>query len=57
MSQPISRVLSRTTIYLGQELPLGSSHLLGTAGPTCVSPFHGVAPDRVYSTNMSPCGG
>jgi len=30
-SIPISRVLSRTVIYLGPLSPTGSSHLLGTA--------------------------
>ena len=57
MSRPVSRVLSRTTIYLALPLPTGSSHLLGTAGPALKSPFHGVAPDRVYSVHMSPCDG
>ena len=38
MSQPVSRVLSRTTIYLGQRLPVGSSHLLRAAGPAMCSP-------------------
>ena len=52
----ISRVLSSTAIYLDPGLLLGSSHLLGTAGPAC-SPTHGVAPDRVYSTPMFPWGG
>ena len=56
MSRPVSRVLSRTTIYLGPLLPMGSSHLLGTAGPACMS-LHGVAPDRVYSVAMSPWDG
>ena len=37
-SCPISRVLSRTTIYLGQWLPIGSSHLLRAAGPAMCSP-------------------
>ena len=57
MSRPVSRVLSRTTIYLALPLPTGSSHLLGTAGPAFKSPYHGVAPDRVYSVHMSPCDG
>ncbi len=57
MSRPVSRVLSRTTIYLALPLPTGSSHLLGTAGPALKSPYHGVAPDRVYSVHMSPCDG
>ena len=58
MSKPVSRVLSlKTTIYLGLPLPTGSSHLLGTAGPACVSPCHGVAPDRVYSVHVSPRDG
>ncbi len=52
----ISRVLSSTAIYLDPGLLLGSSHLLGTAGPAS-SPTHGVAPDRVYSTPMFPWGG
>ena len=52
----ISRVLSSTAIYLDPGLLLGSSHLLGTAGPA-YSPTHGVAPDRVYSTPMFPWGG
>ena len=52
----ISRVLSSTAIYLDPGLLLGSSHLLGTAGPACC-PTHGVAPDRVYSTPMFPWGG
>ena len=56
ISRSISRVLSRTTIYLDPGLPLGSSHLLGTAGPACMS-LHGVAPDRVYSVAMSPWDG
>ena len=41
----------------GPPLPTGSSHLLRAAGPACVLPFHGVAPDRVYSVHMSPCDG
>jgi len=41
----------------GPPLPTGSSHLLGAAGPACMLPFHGVAPDRVYSVHMSPCDG
>ena len=58
MSRPVSRVLSlKTTIYLGPPLPAGSSHLLGTAGPACASPYHGVAPDRVYSVHVSPRDG
>ena len=43
-------------IYLDPGLLPGSSHLLGTAGPASC-PTHGVAPDRVYSTPMSPWGG
>ena len=57
MSRPVSRVLLKTTIYLVPPLPTGSSHLLGTAGQASVSPYHGVAPDRVYSVHMSPCDG
>ena len=38
MSWPVSRVLSRTTIYLALPLPTGSSHLLGTAGPAMRPP-------------------
>ncbi len=45
-----------TAIYLAPGLLLGSSHLLGTAGQA-YCPTHGVAPDRVYSTPMSPWGG
>lgn len=56
MSRSVSRVLSSTTIYLGLPLPTGSSHLLRAAGPAYML-SHGVAPDRVYSTDMSPCGG
>ena len=40
-------------IYLGAALPLRSSHLPGETGPVCV-PLHGVAPDRVYSSALSP---
>lgn len=40
-------------IYLGDTLPYRSSHLLGEAGPTYV-PLHGVAPNRVYSSELSP---
>lgn len=48
-SKPVSRVLSfKTAIYLDAPLPVRSSRLPGTVGPTCVS-LHGVAPDRVYS--------
>ena len=32
-SEPISRVLSSTAIYLGAPLPVRSSHLLGETGP------------------------
>lgn len=47
-SKPVSRVLSfKTAIYLDAPLPVRSSRLPGTVGPTCVS-LHGVAPDRVY---------
>ena len=56
MSRSVSRVLSRTTIYLGPLLPTGSSHLPGTAGPAVMS-LHGVAPDRVYSVLVSPRDG
>ena len=38
MSRPVSRVLSRTIIYLGLPLPTDSSHLLRTAGPAMCSP-------------------
>ena len=38
MSRPVSRVLSRTIIYLGLPLPADSSHLLRTAGPASCSP-------------------
>ena len=38
MSQPVSRVLSRTIIYLGLPLPTGSSHLPRAAGPASRSP-------------------
>ena len=56
-SKPVSRVLSlKTVIYLDAPSPARSSHLLGTAGPACVS-LHGVAPDRVYSTELSPADG
>ena len=41
----------------GPPLPTGSSHLLRAAGPAFMLPFHGVAPDRVYSVHMSPCDG
>ena len=48
-SKPVSRVLSfKTAIYLDAPLPIRSSRLPGTVGPTYVS-LHGVAPDRVYS--------
>ena len=33
VSKPVSRILSRTAIYLGPSLPVGSSHLLRAAGP------------------------
>ena len=56
MSRSVSRVLSRTTIYLDPSLPTGSSHLPGTAGPAWMS-LRGVAPDRVYSVAMSPWDG
>ena len=55
MSWPVSRVLSRTTIYLGPLLPADSSHLPGTARPAIMS-LRGVAPDRVYITELSPAG-
>ncbi len=43
-----------TAIYLAPQLLTGSSHLLGTAGPACMS-LHGVAPNRVYIVKpMSP---
>ncbi len=38
MSRPVSRVLLKTTIYLGPSLPAGSSHLLRTAGPAICPP-------------------
>ena len=38
MSRPVSRVLLKTTIYLGLPLPTGSSHLPRTAGPTVCPP-------------------
>ena len=37
-------------------MPTGSSRLLRAIGPIYML-SHGVAPDRVYSTGMSPCGG
>ena len=46
--ETVSRVLYLTVIYLDAPLPTRSSHLLRTAGPA-ICPFHGVAPDRVYS--------
>ncbi len=55
-TKTVSRVLFSAVIYLGPPLPEGSSHLLGTAGPACVSP-HGVAPNRVYSIGQSPADG
>ncbi len=57
MSWSVSRVLLKTTIYLVLPLPTGSSHLLRTAGPAILSSCHGVAPDRVYSVDMSPYDG
>jgi len=46
-----------TAIYLVPQLLKGSSHLLGTTGPVCMS-LHGVAPDRVYIVKpMSPWAG
>ena len=56
-SKPVSRVLSfKTAIYLDAPLPVRSSRLPGTVGPTCVS-LHGVAPDRVYSDGQFPAVG
>ena len=56
-SKPVSRVLSfKTAIYLDAQLPVRSSRLLNTAGPTLLC-SHGVAPDRVYSVTMFPCDG
>ena len=44
-----------TAIYLVPQSLTGSSRLLGTIGPiTC--PSTALLRDRVYSTNMSPCG-
>ena len=40
-------------IYLGVTLPSRSSHLLGETGQAAI-PLHGVAPDRVYSSELSP---
>ena len=40
-------------IYLGGTLPSRSSHLPGETGPV-YAPLHGVAPDRVYSSALSP---
>ena len=37
-------------------MPTGSSRLPRAIGPIYML-SHGVAPDRVYSTGMSPCGG
>ena len=46
-----------TAIYLVPQLLKGSSRLLGTTGPVCMS-LHGVAPDRVYIVKpMSPWAG
>ena len=46
-----------TAIYLVPQSPVGSSHLLGTAGQA-YCPTHGVAPDRVYIVKpMSPWAG
>ena len=55
MSKSVSRVLYLTAIYLGASLPVRSSHLPRTAGPA-ICPFHGVAPDRVYSVPKLPGG-
>ena len=51
-SRPVSRVLSRTTIYLGRRLPDGSSHLLRTARaaicpPTVLLRIEFTAPTRL----------
>ena len=57
MRGPVSRVLSWTAIYLERTLPRASSHLHRDGRAGLHVPFHGVAPDRVYSAVMSPCGG
>lgn len=57
VTKPVSRVLSRTVIYLGLPLPASSRHLHRTRGPrlqTELPSCHGVAPDRVYRAAQSP---
>ena len=45
-----------TAIYLDAPLPVRSSHLPGSGrADHCL--LHGVAPNRVYSAAMFPCGG
>ncbi|VAW89111.1 hypothetical protein MNBD_GAMMA18-1977 [hydrothermal vent metagenome] len=47
-SQPISRVLSWTTIHLGYALPHTSSNLPGNSAGHTIVPLFGLAPSGVY---------
>ena len=57
MSRPVSRVLSRTIIYLGLPLPTDSSHLLRTAGPAMCSPTVLLRIEFTASTCLHATGG
>jgi len=48
LSQPISRVLSRTIIHLGRVSPHGSSNLPGDSAGRIIAPLFGLAPDGVF---------
>ena len=47
-SQPISRVLSGTVIYLGAALPMRSSNLPGNSASRAIVPLFGLAPGGVW---------
>ena len=56
MSRPVSRVLLKTTIYLGPSLPAGSSHLLRTAGPAICPPTVLLRIEFTASDSLQPMG-
>ena len=48
LSQPISRVLSRTIIHLGHVSPHGSSNLPGDSAGRIIAPLFDLAPGGVF---------
>lgn len=51
----VSRVLSRTAIYLGRLLPKLLNATSKGHAEQAYSSYHGVASNRVYTADKSPC--